>query len=196
MTTTTNADSRSATLTQRIFAALTITVAFAASSTPAFAEKIASDSAGAWTGGAYTDDATGQFSHCAVNARYKSGVALFFSVTRDRQWSMGFANSHWELSPGNRYPVRFQVDSGPILKGRALAKTPRMVQVHLPAKSRLFRHFKIGSTLKVATGSRVMRFNLTGTNHMLSKLYRCAVHFARQDTIGRDPFQPAAFSQD
>ena len=113
--------------------------------------------------GAYTDNATGEFSHCAVNARYKSGVALFFSVTRDRQWSMGFANSHWNLSPGNRYPVRFQVDRGPILKSTATAKTQKMVQVHLPAKNRLFRHFKVGGMLKVAAGSKVMRFNLTGT---------------------------------
>ena len=196
MTKTTNTTNRFATIARRSTAALAFAIAATAFAAPASAEKIASVTSGPWKGGAYTDNATGEFSHCAVNARYKSGVALFFSVTRDRQWSMGFANSHWNLSPGNRYPVRFQVDRGPILKSTATAKTQKMVQVHLPAKNRLFRHFKVGGMLKVAAGSKVMRFNLTGTNRMLSKLYRCATHFARQDTIGRDPFQPASFFQE
>ncbi|MEM7429488.1 MAG: hypothetical protein AAF441_25730 [Pseudomonadota bacterium] len=196
MTTTTNTAYALTTIIRRSVAALAVTFALAASAGTASAEKIANVNSGSWKGGAYTNNATGQFSHCAANARYKSGIALFFSVTRKRQWSMGFANSHWELSPGNKYPVRFQVDSGPILKGVAMAKTQKMVQVHLPANNRLFRHFKVGGTLKVAAGSKVMRFNLNGTNRMLSKLYRCAVHFAQRDTIGRDPFQPASFTQD
>ncbi len=196
MTTTTNTVSRFATLARRSVAAIAVTIAIATSAGTASAEKIVNVNSGSWKGGAYTNNATGRFSHCAANARYKSGIALFFSVTRTRQWSMGFANSHWELSPGNKYPVRFQVDGGPILKGVALAKTQKMVQVHLPANNRLFRHFKVGGTLKVAAGSKVMRFNLSGANRMLAKLYRCANHFAQRDTIGRDPFQPAAFTQD
>ena len=38
-------------------------------------------SVGNWQGGAYTNDQTGSFSHCAAGARYASGV--YFMVTID-----------------------------------------------------------------------------------------------------------------
>ncbi|MEM8687290.1 MAG: hypothetical protein AAGF81_08175 [Pseudomonadota bacterium] len=180
--------------TKSLAAAIAMTAALAFTATTASAEKIANLSSGAWKGGAYTSNATGSFSHCAANARYKSGVALLFSVTHDRQWSMGFFNDHWDLTPGRKYPVRYQVDNGPIMKGIATAKNPKMVQVHLPPKDRMFRHFKIGHTLKVAADNRVMRFKLTGTDRMLSKLYRCASHFARK--TGKDPFSSVGFTYD
>ena len=107
---------------------------------------------------------------------------------------MGFANNKWSLNPGRKIKVRYQVDNGPIPKRTATAKTQKLVQVHLPAKNRLFDHFKRGGQLKIAAGSRVMRFNLSGTGRMLSKLYRCATHFAKKDgndpfaNTGRDPF--------
>lgn len=181
-------------ITRTFMASIALAAAIAAAPASASAEKIANLSSGAWKGGAYTSNATGNFSHCAANARYKSGVALLFSVTHDRQWSMGFFNDHWDLTPGRKYPVRYQVDSGPIMKGIATAKNPKMVQVHLPPKDRMFRHFKIGHTLKVAASNRVMRFKLTGTDRMLSKLYRCATHFARKQ--GNDPFSSVGFTYD
>ena len=181
-------------LARSCVAAIALTAAIAATTTSASAAKIADLTSGAWKGGAYSSNSTGAFSHCAANARYKSGVALLFSVTHDRQWSMGFANSHWDLTPGRKYPVRYQVDGGPIMKGVATAKTRKMVQIHLPPKDRMFEHFKIGNTLKVAASNRVMRFKLTGTDRMLSKLFRCATHFARKQ--GKDPFSNVGFTYD
>lgn len=182
-------------LTTRIASAAAIfAAALTSTATPASAEKIANLSAGAWKGGAYTNNATGAFSHCAASARYKSGISLLFAVTRGRQWSMGFTNGGWELRPGRKYPVRFQVDNGPILKATATAKSGKLVQVFLPPQNRLFRHFRTGGQLKVIAGAKRMRFNLTGTNRLLSKLYRCATHFAKRDgndpfaNTGRDPF--------
>ena len=181
-------------ITHTFVASIVLAAAVATTPTGASAEKIANLSSGAWKGGAYSSNATGAFSHCAANARYKSGVALLFSVTHDRQWSMGFANSHWDLKSGRKHPIRYQVDSGPIMKGVATAKTAKMVQVHLPPKDRMFDHFKIGHTLKVAANNKVMRFKLTGTDRMLSKLYRCATHFARKQ--GKDPFSSVGFTYD
>jgi hypothetical protein len=31
-----------------------------------------------WSAGAYTDDRTGAFSHCAMSASYRSGITMFF----------------------------------------------------------------------------------------------------------------------
>ena len=35
---------------------------------------------GNWSGGSYTNDKTGAFSHCVANAPYKSGISFFVSV--------------------------------------------------------------------------------------------------------------------
>ena len=138
------------TLTNRIAAAAAIfAAAVTFTATTASAEKIANLKAGSWSGGAYTNNATGAFSHCAASARYKSGISLLFAVTRGRQWSMGFTNGGWQLRPGRKYPVRFQVDNGPILKATATAKTQKLVQVFLPPKDALFRHFRTGGQLKI-----------------------------------------------
>ncbi len=66
----------------------------------------------------------------------------------------------------------------------------------LPPKNRLFRHFKTGGMLKVAARGKVMKFSLSGTGRMLSKLYRCATHYARNEPVGSDPFHSAGFTYD
>jgi hypothetical protein len=45
-----------------------------------------------WSIGAYTDEQSGTFSHCAASAVYKSGISLFFSVSHNLSWRMGFAS--------------------------------------------------------------------------------------------------------
>src|SRR5256885_11664534 len=49
-------------------------------------------SIGNWQGGAYTNDQTGSFSHCAAGARYASGV--YFMVTIDGNGGRGFGGLH------------------------------------------------------------------------------------------------------
>jgi hypothetical protein len=47
---------------------------------------------GVWKGGAYTNDATGKFSHCAAGAAYTRGVSLIVSQTATNSWLVAFAN--------------------------------------------------------------------------------------------------------
>ena len=175
-----------------IFAAA---VSFAAASASAGANTIAKFKAGPWKAAAYSDRNSGSFSHCAAEGTYKSGITLVFSVTSKRQWYMGFAHKNWDLSRGNKYPVRFQVDSGEVLKSTAVVKTSKVVEVFLPPRDSLFRHFRMGSQLKVLAGKKRMTFNLTATDTMLSKLYRCATHYAKRQesdpfaTSSNDPFE-------
>lgn len=163
---------------RRGLTAIALTGAVLASAGAASAGQIAELSSGAWNGGAFTDNHTGSFSHCAVNAKYKSGVALYFAVSGSRQWSMGFAADHWQFKRGQRYQVHYQVDDGPVIKTVAVAKSSALVQVHLPVNGRLFSRFQAASTLKVAAGRTVMRFALTGAGPMLEKLVRCASRHA------------------
>ena len=171
-----------AVMVRRTLAALALTTAIVATASTASAEKIADLSYGDWTGGAFTHSHSGAFSHCAVNAKYRSGIDLFFSVTGTRRWSMAFAADHWAFEPGRPYPVRYQIDNGPVLKGTALARSRSLVQVFLPINGRIFSRFANGSTLKVSTGRTVMQFALTGAGDMLPELMRCASRFATTKT--------------
>ena len=176
-------------------AAAVVASTIALSTIAVSAAEITKFKAGPWDAGAYSNNNTGAFSHCAADAEYKSGIKLIFSVTKKRQWYLGLAHRKWDLSPGNKYPVRFQVDNGPVLKSTARVLNKKVVEVFLPPRDKLFSHFRTGSQLKVVTGSKRMTFDLTGTDQMLSKLYRCATHFAKRErndpfaASDRDPFR-------
>ena len=96
--------------TNTFAAAIAMTAALAFTTTSASAEKIATLTSGAWKGGAYTSNSTGDFSHCAANARYKSGVALLFSVTRNRCGSDAL-----QALP-LRHPLCAPTGQGPVLQ--------------------------------------------------------------------------------
>ena len=51
---------------------------------------------GNWNGGAYTNDATGAFSHCAAGAGYQN-VSLTIGQNANRSWLVGFFNPSWNL---------------------------------------------------------------------------------------------------
>jgi hypothetical protein len=42
---------------------------------------------GNWKGGAYTNDRTGAFSHCAAGAGYDSGIYFMVTVDQGAGWS-------------------------------------------------------------------------------------------------------------
>jgi len=48
---------------------------------------------GHWAGGAYTNDNTGAFSHCAAGAPYLNGTYVVFGQLADQSWTIGFGNT-------------------------------------------------------------------------------------------------------
>ena len=52
---------------------------------------------GNWQGGAYTNDASGEFSSCSAASAYKSGITVIVLVGANMTWRLAFANSNWKL---------------------------------------------------------------------------------------------------
>lgn len=129
---------------------------------------------GSWKGGIYINDKTGEFSHCVVSANYKSGITLLFSVTKSINWQVGFSKKTWNLTIGKKYKVRYQVDRQKVFSGTARAVSKKLSTIKLPATARLFNQMRRGRLLKVEAGDDLLKFNLTGTKKMLSRLLRCA----------------------
>src|SRR5437879_13061209 len=67
-------------------------------------------SIGNWQGGAYTNDQTGSFSHCAAGARYASGVYFMVTIDGNGGWGLGFMHEQWTLTPGQAFPLTLTFD--------------------------------------------------------------------------------------
>jgi hypothetical protein len=130
-----------------------------------------------WKGGAYTNDQSGAFSHCAARADYKSGITLLFVVNKDYEWAMAFNNSNWNLQTGTTFPVRYQIDRGAIRNGTANVIGKDLVRVALPDSTDLFNDFRRGNNLAIQGGSEVLNFRLTDTSAMLNAVLACARDF-------------------
>jgi hypothetical protein len=157
--------------------------------TPASASPMRQWSVGNWHAGAYSNDASGDFSHCAANATYRSGIAVFFSISRDFHWAMAFANDAWQLQPGSTYNIAFTVDDMEPLSATAVAIGRDVVKVTLADSVELFGRFKRGHTLRVAAANRIFSFNLTNTSQLLPSLLACAQNRGAPVIASPNPFR-------
>ncbi|MEI2386648.1 hypothetical protein [Breoghania sp. JC706] len=153
------------------------------------AERISHFKIGNWDGGAYTHSKTGAFSHCAASASYRSGTTLVFSVHADLNWAFGLVNNAWKLKTGESYPVRYWIDRSPDFVGTAEVISEHQVKVALPADDRLFARVRRGRLMTVRAANDTMKFSLTSTNRMLSRLFECARSWRDRDPAARtNPF--------
>jgi hypothetical protein len=96
----------------RILAIATFAAA-ASLAMPASAATITSYKVSGWSMGAYTNDQTGRFSHCAASAQYRNGLTAAVLGVRNRfQWAIGFSNQDWNLRQGREVDVDFRIDGG------------------------------------------------------------------------------------
>jgi hypothetical protein len=128
---------------------------------------------GAWFAGAYTNDQTKQFSHCAASAPYRSGISMVVSIGRDFGWRLGFADEAWNLTPNQQIPVRLVFDIGAPWDGTAFANGPKSVAIPMPNNSALIGTFRAGTMMTAYASGQVYQFRLDGTSRLMAELARC-----------------------
>jgi hypothetical protein len=126
-----------------------------------------------WSLGAYTNDQTGQFSHCAVSVPYRGGVIMLFSVNASYQWSMGFADTSWHLNPGAVIHMDYSIDSGRSVHSQGTVINRKLVAFPLLDSAQLFDAFRLGNHLNVSLGGRTFRFNLNNSGRALTSALEC-----------------------
>ena len=97
---------------------------------------------GNWQGGAYTNDNSGEFTHCASGAIYQSGIYLVVSVGADLRWRLGFAHENWQLTTGHTFPLALTFDGQPAINVQGLPISSHLVNVEMPANSSLIAQFR------------------------------------------------------
>lgn len=146
---------------------------------PALAEEIPGSTiiSGNWSGAAYTQESTGQFSHCAIQADYRSGDTLLFAVNRMGFVTVGVVNRAARMTIGETFPVSLTVDNRRQFHGTATAVRTDMASLDILDLDTALNALRRGYTLRVRASGYEQDFNLTGTFRALEDVVRCAVYY-------------------
>jgi hypothetical protein len=166
-------------------------VGLCASVTVARAATIEEFNVMGWIVGAYSDNRTGQFTHCATSIPYRSGTTLFFHLGRNYMWSMGLHNPQWRSTPGALIDLIYYIDTGPQTRARAQVNNLGLVTIPLADSRALFDAFKRGRRLFVADSKERFGFDLANSSKALNAVYECVQrHSSGQSPPGPGPAPP------
>ncbi len=126
---------------------------------------------GNWIGGAFSDDKTGAFSHCAATSSYGSGVSLVVGQNAANSWLLSFASPAFHLSNGQNIAIDVTFDGQVQARLFAVANSPIMATAVMPPN--VARTFQRASLMVAMAGGAPLQFNLTSTGPLLSVLGNC-----------------------
>lgn len=138
-----------------------------------------------WTVGAYSRGNSGQFSHCGAGVPYQSGIYLIFAIDRTFSWSMSFASEDWQLTPGARIPISYQIDNSGPIHATAVVMSRTVATVTLNNSVALFDEFRRGYHLRVGVRGKVFTFPLTNSSKVLAAALECTYRYV--NPAGRRP---------
>jgi S1-C subfamily serine protease len=140
---------------------------------PAFAAgPFGSIRVGSWSGGAYTNDQTGAFSHCSAATEYASGVTLIVGQNAGGNWILGFGSPAFRLKPSETFPIDVTFDGQPRFHLFGTAVTTELVTSILPSSAPLEQFRKAHLMVAEAKGT-TLQFNLDSTGKLLPVIANC-----------------------
>jgi S1-C subfamily serine protease len=126
---------------------------------------------GAWNGGAYTDNNTGAFSHCAAGSQYASGVSLIVSQTASNSWLLGFGSTAFHFTKGDTLPIDVTFDGQTQAKLFATANSAVLISAIMPPN--VARTFQKSSLMIAVARGTPLQFNLSSAGPLLAALANC-----------------------
>ncbi len=126
---------------------------------------------GNWIGGAFSDDSTGSFSHCAATAPYSNGVNLVVGQNAVGAWLLSFASPAFHLNKGDALPVDVTFDGQSEARLFATANSDIMLTAIMPPN--VARTFRRASLMVAQAGHATLQFNLTSTGPLLNVIATC-----------------------
>jgi S1-C subfamily serine protease len=127
---------------------------------------------GGWIGGAFSDDSTGAFSHCAATSTYASGISLVVGVNAANSWLLSFASPAFRFTKGESLPIDVTFDGQSQARLFATANSSNMITAILPPN--VARDFRKSSLMVAVARDTPLQFNLTSTGPLLQVLANCA----------------------
>jgi len=142
----------------------------------------------AWQLAAY-DNNKGKFSHCAMSTPYRSGITMYFSVSANYTWRVGWSHAAWHFAKGQGVDLSLFVDDAGPFNLRAEAATENLALAELPAKGAVFDLMRKGYRMSVRAQGNAYAFNLDGTYAALTELLACVERYTA--VAAAAPPQPA-----
>jgi hypothetical protein len=147
---------------------------------------------GNWSGGAYTNDRTRVFSHCAASTPYLNGILFLVGVTSELEWTLGFLHPQWQLQEGETIPVQFVFDERKTITLNARAISRTTVVVPMPNTSELVSVFRRSHFLKAIARGNTFTFRLDGTSRLLPVLVDCVRRQTQPTPVATTPQIPSS----
>jgi len=151
---------------------------------------------GNWKGGAYTNDKTGAFTHCAAGAGYQSGIYFLVSVGEDLNWKLGFIHENWQLTPGQAFPLVLTFDGQPPINVYGVPLESKLVSVQMPTNSALITQFRKAKVMTAFAQGQLFQFSLTQTGQLLPSLVNCVARIKKNGIASATEFAVAATAGD
>jgi S1-C subfamily serine protease len=126
---------------------------------------------GNWIGGAFSNDQTGAFSHCAATTPYANGVILVVGQGATGSWTLGFASPSYQFKQGENAAIDVIFDGQEQARLFATANQPNMLTSVMPAN--VVRTFQKASLMVATSGRTVLNFDLTSTGPVIAALANC-----------------------
>ncbi|MDN5002948.1 S1C family serine protease [Bradyrhizobium sp. GCM10027634] len=133
---------------------------------------------GNWVGGAFSNDETGAFSHCAATAPYANGVILVVSQNAAGTWSLAFASPSYHFNKGENAAIDVTFDGQEQARLYATAYRPDMLTAVMPLN--VVRTFQRASLMVATAGRAALNFDLTSTGPVIAALANCVTHVKAQ----------------
>ncbi|MBR0718696.1 S1C family serine protease [Bradyrhizobium liaoningense] len=127
---------------------------------------------GNWIGGAFSNDETGAFSHCAVTAPYANGVILVVAQNAAGSWLLSFASPGYKFNKGENAAIDVIFDGQEQARLFATANQPNMLTSIMPPN--VVRSFQKASLMVATAGRTVLQFQLTSAAPIVAALANCA----------------------
>ena len=128
---------------------------------------------GNWKGGAFTDDRTGEFSHCGATAVYQNGIYFVVMIDGKPSWSLGFAHDSWTLASGKAFPIQLTFDGQAPVNVHGIAISDKLLRVPMPDTSNLIAQFRKAKQMSAYAQGQLLQFNLDQTAQLLPTLANC-----------------------
>jgi hypothetical protein len=135
---------------------------------------------GNWKGGAYTNDQTGEFSHCAAGAGYDSGIYFMVTVDQGAGWALGFHNPKWTLTNNQTFQIALTFDGQAPFNVQGAAVSGNLIRVPMPVDSALIAQFRKAKAMTAFTQGQLFQFKLDQTAMLLPTLANCVAMVKQQ----------------
>ena len=126
---------------------------------------------GNWIGGAFSNDETGVFSHCAATTPYANGVILVVSQNSAGTWSLAFASPSYRFNKGENAAIDVIFDGQEQARLYATAYQSNMLTAIMPLN--VVRTFQKAGLMVATSGRTVLNFDLTSTGPVIAALANC-----------------------